>query len=187
MAETSQSTAPAIDWSQVRFYRKWWFFAIFFGLFLLLYWINVLVSWLFAIPALILIWSGPIYLRWRGKIKVYSLREKIIFTVLAVGLSLFGVIQQGKDTGGVAGQLPECTSRMAADALQNAVKNSPAGRTRGLELISLRTAHELSVTPSGDERECIGSALTNAGERGIAFSIKWIDAKHQRWFIEYRM
>jgi hypothetical protein len=77
-ANTAAEGSQIPNWDDVPFFRKNWVVAI---------------AFLLCIPvALLICWTGPVYEKRQGQIREMSQRNKIVFTVIAVGLLIFFIL-----------------------------------------------------------------------------------------------
>jgi len=143
----------------VRFYRRHWFF---------------LASWLLLTPlGLLILWTGPIYQSRKGVVSTMRRRDKIVFSIIGVLWLLFSLAKLGGGAG--ATEIPTCDASDATDLVMSAVKNSPAGRQTGLEILNLKNIQEAGWSNAAQIRTCQAMAFTNGGTRQIAYRLTWLD------------
>lgn len=148
------------------------------------HWFVVLACLVFFPLGLFLLWRGPTYRRKKGVWEPVPRRDKIIITILALGLIGLNLIRFG---GGKAESLPLCDASVTLRTLKGAVESSPAGRTQGLRLIEVTSPHETSWNPTEQVRLCAGEAITNGATMPMEYRLRWLDKNKGRWLVDYQI
>ncbi|MGU9979866.1 hypothetical protein ACJ4V0_07475 [Phreatobacter sp. HK31-P] len=90
--------------------------------------------------------------------------------------------------GIVAGQMPQCDSRVSRDLLRDAIDKSPRALQTGLKLSEIGTINDYipaqATDPNKDIRFCQAKVFTNGGSGEVHFALKWMDQAKSRLWLE---
>ncbi len=77
--------------------------------------------------------------------------------------------------------LPSCDSEEIKQTLIDAAKNSPAGRTVGIEILDIKQQRQ--VNADDRSRFCNAAFYTNAGAEALDYSIMWVDKAEGSYYV----
>lgn len=161
-------------WDQIPFYRK--------GL------VATLAMLLFIPLGLLIIWTGPVYTRRKGQVVPQRRRDKVILSVLGIVILVFnGAKFASGDREARVTEIPACSDPAVARTLKSAVKNSPVGKTRGVEVLQVESLAEVDWYPDRQVRNCAGSVVTNGGRMGAIVTLTWRDRTKGTWLLEFKL
>jgi hypothetical protein len=127
---------------------------------------------------IVLLWTTPV---WPRLSRNQSRAGKAVVT----GVALFVLLWNTTDDVEVTvGNLPTCDSRTAVTALKRGIKESPRGRTLGLELLDMNQIREQSWDARTEVRLCEAEGFYNSGREYLRYRIVWIDKSKGTWWIE---
>jgi len=125
-----------------------------------------------------LLWTTTV---WPGLTRQQALIGKVVITATTSSLLLWNLSDGVPLT---IHTLPTCDSRSAISTLKRAVKESPRGRTLGVELVDMNDVRELSWDEKAEVRMCQAEGFYNSGREYIRYRIIWIDKSKGSWWIE---
>jgi hypothetical protein len=168
----SLAVAPRIRW-----FRKWW--ALLPIMLIVVALAHTAAPVLALVPFIVLMalyWTGPVTQGFKAR-KVVSKKSKAFLTVLALGFIIFQIARNDTRTDRLIREasIPGCDSEQAEQLFKNVVKNSPAGRTQGLELLGLKDVGQVSWNNADEVRRCQGMVFTNAGREPALWEMRWWD------------
>jgi hypothetical protein len=127
---------------------------------------------------IVLLWTTPV---WPRLSRNQSRAGKAVVTGVALFVFLWNTTD---DVEGTVGNLPTCDSRTAVTALKRGIKESPRGRTLGLELLDMNQIREQSWDARTEVRLCEAEGFYNSGREYLRYRIVWIDKSKGTWWIE---
>lgn len=142
----------------------------------------VLLFLVFIPAALVIIWTGPVFVRTETGYRTTTPAWNLVASVLGI-VAMLAVYSWQRDQAIEAATIPLCDSSAAAEAAQNAIIQSPVGRTQGFRLLAIRRAEERSWDPDTQTRICAIEGLTNAGVKDGVMTLSWLDRGRATFYV----
>ena len=145
-------------------------------------WFLILCVLLFVPLQLLIMWTGPIYLRRKGVYVPVGRGSKVFMSILGIVLLSFNVaVFFGGDA---SGKIPACGDEAAITALKGALEGSPGGKAAGLKVLDVEKASELSWSEAAQTRNCEADVFTNGGEHRATYQMRWVNGDHSQFYLE---